>query len=1141
MITCKAHEGSCYQTIQLNEDAGTIIVYGRSWSKTLYYTYIILCFMTLGLLSLLGYWIPKIYVYLVTVPIDSITRCTHLFINHHHPDKDRTEWKFVKIITCKDAIVKFSNFNVDCNDQDMDIQESRIHEHSNEGYVRYFFYQGHRFVYYPPKRKFFCSSHWSVGNITYKDSPEIANRHRTELAAVFGINDIRLSHQSIESIFLHEILQPYYVFLYVSVFVWFYEEYYYYAGVVFTLATITIIIQVNETRKNIANVREMVKQIYCPVKIWISNQWISRSSKDLIVNDLFQIDMDYCPCDAIMESGECLVDESILTGESIPISKRADSSPIDISTEYKDTLSHLKLFSGTRILHVRCHENIQYQVDSPIARVTGIGFNTTKGTLIRHILYPRPSKYRLYKETKYILIILTIIAMIGVILAAVRLAWIGMNCQSIILRLFDLFTTLVPPSLPVAITYGTIVAITRLRKKDIYCTESPKINVSGGLDLFCFDKTGTLTESNLELKGFQKMTKIQLFNDHPHQIVVAQFDAFTTKDIHTQTLELDNPCNRILRLGMASCHSLKMLNGELVGDPLDKCMFRYVGWTLNESEANNSISIINPQHLSNDMNSKYIILKIFDFFSILKRMSVIVKDFQGNTFAFVKGAPETIKNICNPSSIPHDYDNILQFHFMHGYHVISMGFKMLSSSINHQREDIEQDLIFVGLLVFENRLKSDTLKSLMTLKDGGIRIMMCTGDNLLTAINVSKECGIISSDSKIYIPSFIIDEQTNCQIAWKSISNCDEKLFHSIDLIKNQCLAIDIEGDGYELGCDGDSLNFIIKHYPREYLSMILKHCNVFGRMTPNQKRILVESLKEENYTVGYCGDGANDCSALRTADVGLALSQSEASVAAPFTCKTNSIKCSVDLILEGRSALCTSFSGFKFIVLLAFIDFSAVSIMYIYGSNMAMWQYIYIDLILRFPLAMCIGHSEPSNILASIHPPTSLYYPQAAFSLFSQIIIQLSFQYIGYVIISNKPWYVKPLMRIHGADNPIPSHLNASIFLLSIFQYLIVAILFCSNEPHQLSIFKNRPLILYTMLLLILNTYLLLFPHKIIMDFIELAYLDINYRIFILGFALVDCITSYFVHVYAWELYENLFILFSKLKKKSSNSHSAL
>ncbi len=71
----------------------------------------------------------------------------------------------------------------------------------------------------------------------------------------------------------------------------------------------------------------------------------------------------------------------------------------------------------------------------------------------------------------------------------------------------------------------------------------------------------------------------------------------------------------------------------------------------------------------------------------------------------------------------------------------------------------------------------------------------------------------------------------------------------------------------------------------------------VFGRMSPDQKQQLIEILQKLGYYVGMCGDGANDCGALKAAHAGIALTDSEASVASPFTSKNQNIECVPRLI----------------------------------------------------------------------------------------------------------------------------------------------------------------------------------------------------------------------------------------------------
>lgn len=101
----------------------------------------------------------------------------------------------------------------------------------------------------------------------------------------------------------------------------------------------------------------------------------------------------------------------------------------------------------------------------------------------------------------------------------------------------------------------------------------------------------------------------------------------------------------------------------------------------------------------------------------------------------------------------------------------------------------------------------------------------------------------------------------------------------------------------------------------------------IFARMSPDEKAELVERLQSLGYTVAFCGDGANDCGALKAADVGVSLSEAEASVAAPFTSRSPDISCMVDIIKEGRAALVTSFSCFKYMALYSMIQFTTVTL----------------------------------------------------------------------------------------------------------------------------------------------------------------------------------------------------------------------
>ena len=135
------------------------------------------------------------------------------------------------------------------------------------------------------------------------------------------------------------------------------------------------------------------------------------------------------------------------------------------------------------------------------------GFLTTKGSLIRDILYPKDIKFRFYSDGLKFVGIMAILACL-VILGTIPLQYsLEVPTGIIIDRSLDLITVTVPPALPAAMSCGIVFAINRLKKLDIFCISPPRINMAGQITTFVFDKTGTLTEEGLSVLGFRTVTK----------------------------------------------------------------------------------------------------------------------------------------------------------------------------------------------------------------------------------------------------------------------------------------------------------------------------------------------------------------------------------------------------------------------------------------------------------------------------------------------------------------------------------------------------------------------------------------------------------------------------------------------------------
>lgn len=146
----------------------------------------------------------------------------------------------------------------------------------------------------------------------------------------------------------------------------------------------------------------------------------------------------------------------------------------------------------------------------------------------------------------------------------------------------------------------------------------------------------------------------------------------------------------------------------------------------------------------------------FDFTSKLMRASVIVKNFSNGTFkSFVKGSPEKIKELSLPSTVPQNFDEIQQLYTNEGYRVIALAYKNMDITYSQvqeiSREECEDNLHFLGFLIMQNRLKPVTNEVIQTLNKANVRTIMATGDNILTAVSVARQCSIVQSDADIFI------------------------------------------------------------------------------------------------------------------------------------------------------------------------------------------------------------------------------------------------------------------------------------------------------------------------------------------------------------------------------------------------------
>nr|XP_036583087.1 p-type ATPase [Colletotrichum truncatum]KAF6791983.1 p-type ATPase [Colletotrichum truncatum] len=953
----------------VNEDL-TIAIAGFRTSSLGFIVYIILCTCTLGLSWLLLRWFPRWQVRLLG-RASPLAECDWVVIEN--------QWGEFAVLGVDKKLYgrpmstifgsSEKGYMMD-DDYDPIITELRM---LNYRYVRlYYNQQRDKFVMFNG----WVDPSWADPRTARSgiDSDEKGLRE-----VVFGNNLIDIEQKSIPKLLVDEVFHPFYVFQIASLILWSLDEYYYYAVAIFLMSFGSITTTLIETRATMRRLRE-ISRFECDVRVLRNGFWRYVSSSELVPGDVYEVsdpNLTQFPSDGLLLSGDCIVNESMLTGESVPVSKTPATEEtmcsLDLAapTVSPEIAKHF-LFCGTKIIRARRPQEDRDGDAVALALVVRTGFSTTKGSLVRTMLFPKPSGFKFYRDSFRYISVMAVVAILGFIASFVNFLRLHLAWHLIIVRALDLITIVVPPALPATLTIGTNFALSRLKKKQIFCISPQRVNVGGKLDIMCFDKTGTLTEDGLDILGVRVASGTTgRFTD----VLSDPTYLLSARPPETGGAAQESKLEAAL-FTMATCHSLRSVDDQLVGDPLDLKMFEFTRWSFEEgkqspNEADDqdqgglSPSVARPPaeysgllQESNEGNQllplELGVLKSFEFVSQLRRASVVVRQFgKPSGDIYVKGAPECMREICRDDSFPIDYDEQLAYYTHKGYRVIGCATRHIPKlswvkAQKMKRHEAESNLDFIGFIIFENKLKPTTTSVLNELLESNISTTMVTGDNILTAISVARECNLINKTAHCFVPRFIEGNagDPKARLQWESIdnsafqlndqtllptappTNVDASLAYNINDIRN-----------YSLAVSGEVFRWIVDFAHPIVLQRMLVRGRVFARMSPDEKHELVEKLQDIGYCCGFCGDGANDCGALKAADVGISLSEAEASVAAPFTSRVFDIGCVPTVIREGRAALVTSFSCFKYMSLYSAIQFTSVSFLYATASNLGDFQ----------------------------------------------------------------------------------------------------------------------------------------------------------------------------------------------------------
>lgn len=663
----------------------------------------------------------------------------------------------------------------------------------------------------------------------------------SKLERLYGKNTFDIPIPTFWELFKEHATAPFFVFQVFCVGLWLLDEFWYYS--LFTLFMLVSFecTTVFQRRTTMGEFRTMGVKPF-NIYVYRDNKWTEISTVDLLPGDLVSItrtgDDSAIPCDLILTDGSAIVNEAMLSGESTPLLKESIKlRPAHENLQLDGLDKNSVLHGGTKALQVTAPTDpiVQLAPDNgALAIVCKTGFETSQGSLVRVMIFSAERISVGNYESLFFILFLLIFAVAASWYVWVEGTKMGRIQNKLILDCILIVTSVVPPELPMELTMAVNTSLASLSKFYIYCTEPFRIPLAGRIDVCCFDKTGTLTGEDLVFEGLAG------FGDSIRHL--------------SKPSEVPDITNHVL----GSAHALvKLDDGEIVGDPMEKATLEAVGWKIGEKD-------IVFRETSKSKTEKIKILRRFQFSSALKRSSSISTVGQ-KTLVSTKGAPETIRE--RLTKVPENYEEIYKSFTRSGSRVLALAYKYMEDNISPakvtklDRDAVETGLIFGGFIVFHCPLKEDAVETIEMLNESSHRSIMITGDNPLTAVHVAKEVKIV--EREVLILDAPEEHHGDHELVWRSVDESKIIPFSSSDKIDESTFKT------HDIAITGYALAKLLNH---PQLHSLIRHTWVYSRVSPSQKEFILTTLKHLGYNTLMCGDGTNDVGALKQAHVGVAL-----------------------------------------------------------------------------------------------------------------------------------------------------------------------------------------------------------------------------------------------------------------------------
>lgn len=595
------------------------------------------------------------------------------------------------------------------------------------------------------------------------NSKEVLTRQKQ-----FGKNILpKKKRDNILKIFFNEFKDPMVILLVVAIIISFISN-----EIVDALAIIFIVLIdtiMGAYQENKANkvADSLSKLIIAKAKVIRDNKIITIKAEELTIGDYVLLESgDKISADMrIVESHNLMVDEAILTGESLQVSKEnkiINKENISISEQYN------MLFSGTTVVKGR-----------GVGIVVNIGLQTEIGkiadSLNNSLEEKSPLTIRIEKLSRQISILVLIIAVITTTLLIIK----EVPYNEIFLSVIALAISAMPEGLPLALTMALTIASNKLAKKNVIVRKLKSAESLGSCTVIATDKTGTLTVNE------QTAKKILLPNNKEYDITGTGFS--TKGEVKGEDITF---AKEIALLGVINNES-KINNNEYIGDSID-IAFNILGQKLD----------INCDNIK--------ILEIIPYESENKYSSVFYEK-DGEAYCTVKGSLEVVRSFCNKINFLNKeintniLDNQNEDLAKKGYRVIAIANGKVKKQEKYNHNDIK-NLTFMGMVGFIDPIRKEAITSIKECQNAGIKVLMITGDHPFTAFSIANELKLVTSYNEVATGVEIEEELKKGERSFDNFVR-EKKIFARVTPIEKLKIVESLKRQGEFVAVTGDGVN----------------------------------------------------------------------------------------------------------------------------------------------------------------------------------------------------------------------------------------------------------------------------------------------------------------------------------------------